>query len=569
MRKISVQKLSNIKLICTLTFSLLIYSLPLKAQTLPNLPLPTQPEPQEPKPLPSLPPVLPRPENTNPSIPLLPAEIPGKIIIKRFEVIGNTVFPQAEIDRLLQPYILRPISFGELLAVQRVITQLYVDNGYINSGAFIPPQTIEDRVIKVQVIEGTVAEIQITGLKRLNSNYVRSRLERAVQSPLNQNKLLQALQLLQIDPLIANISAELSEGVDPGSSFLRVDITEADPIASKLSFDNQIVPTVSNNRRQIEINHSNLLGWGDRFNIAYINTQGSDALNNLSYTFPLNARNGTLELLYSLVDSQIIQENFRGFDIETETANFNLIYRQPLYQTSTREFVAGIIFARQDSQTTLGDQPFPLARGANDEGETKISAIRLFQEFIDRNEQEVLALRSQFSIGVDIFDATINDNLPDSEFFSWRGQAQYLRLLSPDTSILIRSDFQLAGEALVAIEQFSLGGGNSVRGFSQDMLLGDNGLLVSVELRHSFLRIARWNTTLQLIPFVDFGTVWNADDTELETNTLSSVGIGIKLLVGDSFNARLDWGIPLVEVDNLGDSLQENGIHFSLEFLPF
>ena len=398
--------------------------------------------------------------------------------------------------------------------------------------------------------------------------YVGSRLKLATKSPLNQDKLLEALQVLQIDPLIANISAELSEGVDPGSSLLTVDIKEADPFSVKLSFDNQIVPTVSNNRRQIQINHNNLFGWGDRFNVSYINTQGSDALNNLSYTFPLNARNGTLELLHSRADSQIIQEDFRRFDIETETRNYNLIYRQPFYQTPTREVVAGVVFARQDSQTSLGDRPFPLSRGANDEGETKISAIRLFQEFTARDEQAVLALRSQFSIGVDVFDATVNDNLPDSKFFSWRGQAQYLRLLSADTSVLIRSDFQLAGDALVAIEQFSLGGGTSVRGYSQDVLLADNGLLISAELRHSFLRIPKWKTTLQLIPFIDFGTVWNTDDTELDTNTLFSVGVGIKLLVGDSFNVRLDWGIPLVEVDNLGDSLQENGIHFSLELLP-
>ena len=147
---------------------------------------------------------------------LNPENIPGTIILKGFEIIGNRVIPEAEIDSLLEPYLLRRISFVELFEVQQVITQLFVERGYLTSGAYIPPQKIQDRIVRVEIIEGSLEEIKIYGLKHLRPGYVRERLAAATQPPLNRQKLLNALQLLQLNPRIANISAELSQGINPG-----------------------------------------------------------------------------------------------------------------------------------------------------------------------------------------------------------------------------------------------------------------------------------------------------------------------------------------------------------------
>jgi hemolysin activation/secretion protein len=505
----------------------------------------------------------------NPAQSLPATSVPGTIVVSKFEIIGNKVIPSAAIDRVIKPYLFRPISFIELLELQRAITKLYIEQGYVTSGAFIPPQTIKDRTIKIKIIPGTVEEINISGLKRLKSGYIRSRLAIATSPPLNQNKLLNALQLLQLDPLITNISAELSKGINPGGSFLEIEIEEADTFSLGLSIDNQKSPNVGSVRRQVSISQNNLVGWGDRFNVSYVNTDGSNSLEDLSYVIPLNAHNGEIRLAHSRSNSQIITESFAELDIETKNRYYEATYLQPLYQTPTRNVTAGVIFSRQNAENSLRNFPYPLSRGADSEGKTNISALHFFQEFSDRNYHQVFAARSEFSIGIDAFDATINNNLPDSKFLVWRGQAQYLRLLNPNTSIFLRSDLQLADRPLVPLEQFSSGGALSVRGYSQDSILGDNGLFFSAELRNTVLRVPKWNLSLELSPFFDFGEVWNSDDVRLETNTLSSLGVGLQLLVGDDLTARLDWGFPLIKVDSLGDSLQENGIHFSLEAKPF
>ncbi len=85
--------------------------------------------------------------------------------------------------------------------------------------------------------------------------------------------------------------------------------------------------------------------------------------------------------------------------------------------------------------------------------------------------------------------------------FAWRGQGQWVRLLAPDTLLLLRADAQLADRALLPFEQFSLGGIDSVRGYRQDALLTDNGIFASAEVRIPILRLPGINGLCRLHPF--------------------------------------------------------------------
>ena len=540
-------------------------------------PLPPTSPPEEPKTLPVLEEILPEleitPENSAPEV----EAVPNTVFVKRFEIVGSTVFTAEEIAKVLEPYSRRTVSFSELLAAQQAIDRLYWENGYITSGTFIPPQKLEDGVVIIEVVEGTVEAINIEGLKKLNTDYILDRLKIATKPPLNRDRLLNALQILQLNPLIENLAAELTAGTKPGTSILEISLQEADPFDVILSFDNYRSPSVGTNRLQVELTERNLLGFGDRFNLAYLHTEGSDALSNLSYTIPLNAYNGTFNFRFGYSNSAIIEVPFDRFNIESESTDYEFTYRQPLIQKPSQDLAVGVTFSRQDSQTTLDGNSFQLSRGAEIDGQTHISALRFFQEYTTRNAKQVFALRSQFSLGIDAFDSTTNDgDLPDSQFFSWRVQAQYLRLLTPELTLVLRSDLQLADRSLVSVEQFSLGGVYSVRGYRQDILLGDNGWFNSAEIRTTIVRIPAWETSLQIAPFLDIGKVWNTDkfgdtdnvDLDLDTNTLVSTGIGLRLQVSDRFAARLDWGIPLVDLETNGDTLQEDGVYFSLELQP-
>ncbi|MBD0386060.1 MAG: ShlB/FhaC/HecB family hemolysin secretion/activation protein [Nostoc sp. C3-bin3] len=552
----------------------------------PPLPPPQDVQPPVPPPLPpqEVPQPLPPPaELFPPSAPTLtpeeplPGNFPQNIVVERFEVVGSTVFSPEELALATAEFTKRPISLTEVYQARSKITDLYVQNGYITSGAYIPPQTIQSGVVKIQVVEGKLEDIQITGTRRLNPNYVRSRLAIATSAPLNRQRLLEALQLLQINPLIQNVSAELSAGSRSGVSLLEVKISEAKTFSSQIVLDNGRAPSVGSFRRRLQLNEANLLGLGDGLSVAYTNTDGSNSFD-ASYTLPLNPRNGTLTFDYGTTSSNVIEPDFKILDIESASRYYELTFRQPIIQTPTQEFALGLTASRRESDISWklqkesegGFPPSLLSPGADEQGRTRVSALRFFQEWTSRNSREVIALRSQFNLGLDVLNATVNQIAPDSRFFSWQGQAQWARLLAPETLLLLRLNTQLASTTLLPIEQIGLGGQDSIRGYRQDYLLTDNGTFVSAEVQVPILRLPQIDSTLQVIPFVDFGLGWNSSATENPNpNTLAAVGLGLRWSQGDRFTFRLDWGIPLVSVNSNDRTLQENGLYFSLFYNPF
>ena len=504
-------------------------------------------------------------------------DLPEKLIITNFRVAGSSVFTQEELQAAVKDFLDRPLSLSELYQARSAITKLYTDRGFVNSGAYIPPQKLVSRrnttdsvntveTLEIAVLEGSLEGIEISGTKRLNQGYIRSRIERGAGVPLNVEQLLETLQKLRIDPLIQSISAELSAGISPGTSLLEIEIEEADPFKVTTKFDNRRSPSVGTNRRSAGLVHANLLGLGDKIALDYTNTEGSDSLD-LSYALPFNAQDGTLSFSYGTSDSDIIEDPFTPLDIESESEYFELGLRQPIVNNSQEEFALGLNFSFQESKTRLLDTPFPLSNGADENGETRVGALRFFQEYVNRSDTEVFALRSQFSFGLDVFGATQNANgIPDSTFFAWRGQSQWVRRLDEDFLFLVRGDAQLSSSELLPIEQFRVGGVDSVRGYRQDFALGDNGLFASAEMRIPLFRWRRVDGVMQLAPFIDLGTLWNNDDTEISNDFIASIGLGLNFNLSNSFNARLDWGIPLIEVETQGDSLQENGIYFTLNW---
>lgn len=489
------------------------------------------------------------------------------ITIQGFEVVGSRVFSPQQLAAVTNEFVNQPLSFAELLEVRSRLTQLYTDNHYITSRAVLVPQRLEEGVVRIEIVEGSLEDIQVQGTTRLDSNYVRSRLKLAGATPVNRQRLLEALQLLQLDPLIDTISAELSAGIYPGTHLLQVTVREARSFDTQFIADNGRSPGVGSVRRRVNLTEGNLLGFGDRLALGYTNTDGSHNFD-VGYSIPINAYNGRLSFTHSRATSRIVEAPFDPLDIKARSRTYDLTLRQPVLLSPYRELAMGLTASRTESDTSILGQPYPLSLGANADGETRISALRFFQEWTRRGEREIFALRSQFSWGLGLLGATINNDAPDSRFLAWRGQGQWVRAIAPDTLVVLRGDLQLASD-LVPVEQFSLGGLGTVRGYRQDARLTDNGVFGSAEVRLPIYRLPQRGLSLQIAPFVDVGRGWNRTNRQgLDPRTLASVGLGLRLQLG-SFSARLDWGLPLVNLDSRERTWQERGLHFSIGSNPF
>jgi hemolysin activation/secretion protein len=528
--------------------------------TRPGLPpLPTTPEvPETP-----LPPLNPPPVN-----PEVPSQLGLKVKVKRVEVLGNTVFSQAEIDAAVERFIGQETSFEDLLAIRTAITDLYTRNGYSTSGAFLPPQDITSGVITIQVVEGKLERIDIEGLRHLQDNYVRSRIALEAGSPINLKRLESALQLLQLDPLLSRVQAELTAGTAPGLSVLKLNLTEAPPITSAVVLDNQGSPSTGSFGGTAVFSHNDLLGFGDRLSASYGLTEGSNS-SNFSYEIPLNARDGTLSLRYANSQSRIIEPPFSDFDINARSRTFSLGFRQPIIRNPTTEVALSLSADLRQSQTfLLGDMPFSFSEGPVN-GKSKVTALRFTQDWLHRSPHRVLAARSQFSLGIDAFGATINETGTDGRFFSWLGQFQWVQALSPNATLIARVGTQLTPDSLLPLEQFSMGGLDTVRGYRQNQRVADNGIVGSVEVRFPLFRSSDNSQLLQIAPFFDIGKVWNTTRETPSPSTLASIGLGLRWQLDPNFTVRLDYGIPLNRVNNEGNTLQDSGLFFSIQMNPF
>jgi len=530
----------------------------------------TIPKPSEsPRPLPGeTPSPLPKPELQTPPTqesPEVTSPSGERFFIKKIEVQGNTVL-QDEIAALTQPYENHEVTFEDLLELRSAIVQLYIENGYITSGAFLlNNQVLSSGIVQIQVIEGELEEIEIGGLNRLREGYVRSRLELATSTPLNQQRLEEALQLLQLDPLIEQVNAELVAGITPGSNILRVSLKEAPAVHAAFGVDNNQSPSIGSVQGSVEVSHDNLLGFGDRYSAQYGRTEGLD-LYDINYTIPVNARNGTLSFSYNNGDSRVIEEDFEDVGIRSETQTYSLNFRQPITRTPTSEFALSLGLDLRRSQTYILDNiPFSFTEGP-EEGEAKVTVIRFSQDWVDRGTRRVLAARSQFSLGINAFDATINDTGTDGQFFSWLGQFQWVQQLSPRNLLVARIDAQLTPDSLLSLERISLGGVDTVRGYRENQLVADNGILGSVEVR---VPLTSDPIVLQLAPFFEIGTAWNNREIDPDPATIASLGLALRWLITPDLSLRLDYGIPLISVGERGNSLQENGLYFSIRYQPF
>ncbi|HBY81380.1 MAG TPA: ShlB/FhaC/HecB family hemolysin secretion/activation protein, partial [Cyanobacteria bacterium UBA11148] len=485
------------------------------AQTNPNLP-PGLLEPNLPlPPLPTTPPETPtpsRPLAPPPETPQnLPAELDVKVTVKEIEILGSTAFSPAELQTAVSSFIGQEATFEELLAIRTAITQLYIDNGYTTSGAFLPSQDLTDGVVRIQVVEGGIERIDIQGLRRLRPDYVRDRIGLAAQAPVNLRRLEEALQLLQLDPLLDTVQAELSAGTAPGFSVLQLNVTEAQPLSLAVIGENRDSPSVGSLGGTVTIAHNNLLGFGDRLSVDYGLTQGINSYN-FSYQIPLNPHDGTLSLSYGRSRSDIIEEPFSRLDINARTSTFSVGFRQPIVRTPSSEFALSLSLDLHQSETfLLEDIPFSFSLGP-EKGKSRVTALRFTQDWTNRSATRVLAARSQFSFGLDALNSTINENGIDGRFMSWVGQFQWVQALGGDAIFIARAGAQLSNDSLLSLEQFSIGGIDTVRGYRQNQRVADNGIVGSLEFRLPIVQQPEGIGTIQLAPFFDIGTVWNNED---------------------------------------------------------
>jgi hemolysin activation/secretion protein len=534
---------------------------------------PRQPQLPAPGPLPPPPQILPLPPPPPPrELELFPRE---RVLVREIRVVGSTVVSSEEIASVTAPYVGREVTAEDLEALRQALTLLYINRGYVNSGAILPDQTVTGGVITFEIVEGTVTAIDVEGTRWFWPGYLRRRLALGTGPPLNVDTLQRQLQLLLEDPRIRRLNADLKPGLQRGESVLDVRVEERPPFRALLAFDNYQSPSIGAERGTVILEDLNLTGNGDVLTLRYGKSEGVDPLLDFRYAVPVTARDTTVFAQYRKNTFNVIDPTFKALQIVSESSIYTLGLRQPIYRTLTDEVAIELIGERSSDDTSLLGEPFTLSPGAR-KGESVTTALRTVQEWIHRSQSDVIAARSRFSVGLEALGATINGGgVPDGRFFAWLGQFQWVRRLPiRDVELVFRTDLQLAADRLLILEQIAVGGRYSVRGYRENTLVRDNAFLTSLEARVPLVRNVSWADFLELAPFVDYGRAWSTRVPTPDPPDLTSVGIGLRWAASIPgpvpIRPQLEvyWGHALRNVQTAGGNLQDKGVHlqFVLSF---
>jgi hemolysin activation/secretion protein len=494
--------------------------------------------------------------------------------INQVQLIGNTVLAPEAIASILQPLQGQSITPEQVKTAAEAITQLYISNGYINSLAqFDPtdPQSVVGGVAQIKAIEGQIERVDIVGTVQTNPDYVRSRVELGISKPFNANAVEDQLRLLKADPLFKNVASSLKPSSEAGKSLLVVQVEEANQFGGSVSFDNYSPVAVGSERMGVALTYRNLTGFGDLLAASYYrSTTGGSNLYDFSYSIPVNPMNGTVAIRYAPNNYRITDPDFAAFNIRGASSLYDIVYRQPLIRNPREEFALSLGFAHQTGQTFLFENlatPFGIGPDAN--GVSTTSVFRFGQDYTLRDQDGAWSLRSQFNLGTGLFNATYVTT-PNAGFFSWIGQAQRVQVLGSDALLIASLDSQLSANPLLPSQQFTIGGGQSLRGFRQNARSGDNGIRLSLETRLVAAREQETNRAiLQIAPFIDLGAIWNngSNPTPLSSqNFLAAGGLGVIIEPIKNFVIRIDAALPFVNLQGRGNNLQDAAVYFSTSY---
>ena len=505
----------------------------------------------------------------------------GHKIIK-INLVGNTaltiqqILEFSEINNLVENYQEKTIDLETFNQVSTnlaaSITNYYLTEGYITSKAIFEPLTniTEETTAKIIVIEGNVDKLKLIGRQNLHLDYICDRLLLGIRSPLKISELEEQLRLLSLNPLFETVDAKLQASGKQGLSIIEATVKESERWKFGIGIDNFSPPSIGSNRSGTFLQNKNLTGWGDNLSLSYYRstTDGGNTLDAI-YKLPLNREEGTLQIRVIPTWTRITQDPLDDLNITGNKQVYEISFRQPLWQNLSDEFALSLGFRYQNGQTLINGEIAPIENARN-----RSTIFQFAQDYLSRDEQGFWFLRSQFNWGVDLFDATIRSgSTPDSRFFSWLFQGQRIQRWNENNLLIIRAELQLTADSLLPDQWFIIGGAESVRGYRQNIRFGDNGFRLSVEDRITIMRNNVNQSTLEIAPFWDMGSIWFANENNNSPNKKFLMGTGLGLIWNNAatiegLTLRLDYGIPLVSLPHFSNNLQEEGLYFQINYSP-
>lgn len=495
----------------------------------------------------------------------VPASVIGVMVdVRAIDIDGVTAYPSNAFAELTTGLLGKKVPLADLFRAAAAIETRYRHDGYILARAIVPAQEAADGHFRIQVIEGYVSAVDLTGDAGGEAGLLHQYLDPVtVARPVRIAAIERAL-LLANDVSGITARAVLTPATDtPGAARLVVEIHRK-PIGAFATINNR----------------------GSRFAGPITGTIGLD-LNGLGKF------GGHVGGIYFTTFNN--EQNYGDLDVDGRIGGSGLKMRAwGSYASSrpgsilapldirSRSLVGGVgldyplIRTRALSVWTHGSFEFTDDRtdilGKRDSADRqRIVRIGLSAQLQDpwRGSDTISFTAHK---GLDIFNAS-QDGEPTpqsrvggrSDFFKLTSTASHYQPLysAPWGGIALQLSAagQYAANKLLALEQFHVGGEALGRGFNPSQYSGDDGVAADAELQLTLLKPIGPITGQQFYAFFDAASVRDRGSTRGWTD-IQSAGGGIRADIGPRFSAQLELAIPYKGGRQVGARLDEGAQGF-------
>jgi hemolysin activation/secretion protein len=476
-------------------------------------------------------------------------------MIRAFQVKGNHWLAPGDVEEIVYPFMGPGKTAQDVEHARAALQKAFETAGYATVAVFIPEQSVDTGVIRLEVQPQSIGRVTVTGKGD------RSRL--LAQAPSLRPGTVPNFQAVQRDVVALNqqadrrVTPEVTAGQAPGTIDVNLKVEQSPPWHGSLEFNNDRSPDTTPYRVLGTVTYADLWGHGDSVSLS---AQTAPERPSDATVFSANylTHVGRVQLLgyYVYSDSDIAVVGGTTVIGKGNMAGVRLIL--PISQSSGfyQSFTAGIDWKDFGENVRLGadtsNSPityFPVTLGWRGDWTGKISKS-------DLSITTAFGLRG---LGDDqaAFDAKRFNASPS--FFVLKGEASHTQDLPSlgDAQAYVHVSGQWSADPLVSNEEFSIGGLSTVRGYDESELLGDYGAAIQTELRTPNL-VSSWSPAAWLKPdelrvhaFIDAGWEGIHDPLPGQTGSawLSSVGLGATARLGHA-NGVVEVGEPLVAGPN-------------------
>ncbi len=465
--------------------------------------------------------------------------------ISGFELTGEIPLSSAETSTLLAPFIGPQGSLAKLQKATSALEAALSERGYALYRVSLPPQQLGNKVT-LNIVKFVIGKVTVDGLHRLDAQNVRTSVPEVREGQAPNFKTLAVQTAIANENPGKQLQVVLKESAEPDKIDVNLKVTEGPAWSGALSASNTGSESTGRDRVALTLGHSNL--WNLDHQLALAATTSLEQRNavkqfGVTYRMPLYGQGAVIGASYT--NSDVVGDfgTFTSTGAGSAAALSYSLFVQP--HGGYRGFwTAGL----EDKRFSAGKLSGIAIPGQLDRSSRPLSFgynARMDSDQASWGYTAELATNLAGGPGSDLAAYQSEDaRIASERWQALRGGANYQAPIAGGWAWSARLQWQWSRDALIAGEQFGLGGMASVRGTGERVTAGDSGALINLEVSTPVLAPG-----LRLLGFVDAGWLRtnNAAATtagKVESDQLASAGLGLRYNSA-SLGLSADWGSVL------------------------